>query len=56
MLRELSIRQGKGYMYVDGLEVDYNDSNQMMRIKEAPEEVVSEVSNDYAVYYFAKAE
>lgn len=56
MLRELNIRQGKGYMYVDGLEVDYNDGNQMMRIKEAPEEVVSEVSNDYAVYYFAKAE
>ena len=33
LLDELSIRQAKGYMYVDSLLVDYNDSNKMMRIK-----------------------
>ena len=39
MLEELNIKQAKGYMYVDAVEVDYNDSNKMMRIKRNPEQV-----------------
>lgn len=56
MLRELSIRQAKGYMYVDSLEVDYNDSNKMMRIKRHPEQIEPEAQSDYAVYFEAKGE
>jgi hypothetical protein len=33
MISELNIRQAKGYMYVDSVLVDYNDSHKMMRIK-----------------------
>jgi len=33
MVEELNIRQAKGYMYVDNVLVDYNDSHKMMRIK-----------------------
>lgn len=54
MLLDLSIRQAKGYMYVDSIEVDYNDSNKMMRIKRSPDEVNSESQNEYAVYFDAK--
>lgn len=54
MLEELAIRQGKGYMYVDSVEVDYNDSNKMMRIKRSPEDVKSQPQSDYAVYFEAK--
>lgn len=53
MVRELSIRQAKGYMYVDNIEVDYNDSNKMMRIKRSPDEVNSQPTTDYAVYFEA---
>lgn len=54
MVRELAIRQAKGYMYVDSVEVDYNDSNKMMRIKRSPDEVNSTPTSDYAVYFEAK--
>ena len=54
MIRNLSIRQAKGYMYVDSLEVDYNDSNKMMRIKRNPDEVSSQPNGNYAVYFEAK--
>jgi len=54
MIEELSIKQAKGYMYVDSIEVDYNDSNKMMRIKRSPEQAKSEPANDYAVYFYAK--
>ncbi|MDD3002038.1 MAG: type I-Fv CRISPR-associated protein Cas7fv [Candidatus Riflebacteria bacterium] len=48
----LSIKQAKGYMYVEKLEVDYNDSNIMMRIKRQPEDVCPEKGNKkYAVYF-----
>lgn len=52
-LRNLSIKQAKGYMYVDEVEVDYNDSNKMMRIKRHPEQSNFEPQNDYAVYFAA---
>ncbi len=54
MLLDLSIRQAKGYMYVDSIEVDYNDSNKMMRIKRNPDEANNESQGEYAVYFDAK--
>ena len=54
MIAELSIKQAKGYMYVDEIEVDYNDSNKMMRIKRSPEQANSEPNSDYAVYFYVK--
>lgn len=54
MIENLSIRQAKGYMYVDSIEVDYNDSNKMMRIKRSPQDVEPQPQSDYAVYFEAK--
>lgn len=55
MIENLSIRQAKGYMYVDEIEVDYNDSNKMMRIKRHPEQANAQKPDvDYAVYFEAK--
>ena len=55
MISDLSIRQAKGYMYVDSVEIDYNDSNKMMRIKRSPEQAEAEKANrPYAVYFEAK--
>lgn len=54
MLRNLSIRQAKGYMYVDDLTVDFNDSHQMMRIKRTPDQIVSQPQGQFATYFEAK--
>lgn len=54
MIENLVIRQAKGYMYVDSIEVDYNDSNKMMRIKRNPSEINSQPQADYAIYFEAK--
>lgn len=54
MLNELSIRQAKSYMYVDGITVDYNDSTQMMRIKKDESSISSEPKTNYAHYFYAK--
>lgn len=54
MLRELSIKQAKGYMYVEEVEVDYNNSNKMMRIKRSPEQANTEPQTDYAIYFEAQ--
>ena len=54
LLDELSIRQAKGYMYVDSLLVDYNDSNKMMRIKRNENEISEEAKSQSAVYFYAK--
>lgn len=54
MLEGLNIKQAKGYMYVDAIEVDYNDSNKMMRIKRNPEQVSPEPQADYAMYFYTK--
>lgn len=53
-LSELSIRQAKGYMYVDEVTVDYNDSNKMMRIKRDESEIVGEPQGKFAKYFYAK--
>ncbi|WP_351122274.1 type I-Fv CRISPR-associated protein Cas7fv [Shewanella sp. T24-MNA-CIBAN-0130] len=53
-IADLSIRQAKGYMYVDELTVDYNDSHKMMRIKRDESETVTEAHSQYAQYFYAK--
>ncbi len=50
----LSIRQAKGYMYVDEITVDYNDSHKMMRIKRDESEIVIEPQTQFAQYFYAK--
>jgi hypothetical protein len=54
MISELSIRQAKGYMYVDSVLVDYNDSHKMMRIKRAEGSISEQSESDYAIYFYAK--
>ncbi len=54
MIQDLNINQAKGYMYVDTLEVDYNDSNKMMRIKRDKNSIASEPKTSYASYFYAK--
>lgn len=54
MISELSIRQAKGYMYVEDVLVDYNDSHKMMRIKRDPNQISETSDNSYAVYFYAK--
>lgn len=53
LIRNLTIRQAKSYMYVDYLELDYNNSNQMMRIKRAPEQISITPPEPYAKYFAA---
>ena len=56
MMEELNIKQAKGYMYVDEIEVDYNDSNKMMRLKrpQTASQANPTANTDYAVYFYAK--
>lgn len=57
LLRGLQIRQAKGYMYVDELEVDYNSGSigkDMMRIKHTPSSIQSKKQERYAVYFEGK--
>ena len=54
MVAELSIKQAKGYMYVDSVLVDYNDSHKMMRIKRAESDISEMPNAEYATYFYAK--
>lgn len=54
MIRNLSIRQAKAYMYVDELVADYNNSSQMMRIKRTPDQIMSQPQGHFATYFEAK--
>lgn len=54
MFRNLSIRQAKSYMYVDELVVDYNNSNQMMRIKRMPDQIAPQPRDYFSTYFEAK--
>jgi hypothetical protein len=55
MIKNLSIRQAKGYMYVDELEVDYNNSNKMMRFKNTKADSTNpKKDEDFSVYFYAK--
>tara|TARA_Y100000034_G_scaffold86658_1_gene103902 strand:- start:303 stop:1274 length:972 start_codon:yes stop_codon:yes gene_type:complete len=51
MIEELSIKQAKGWMSVDNIELDYNDSNKMMRIIKSPDEVNEHCEEEFAIYY-----
>jgi hypothetical protein len=56
LIKHLSIRQAKGYMYVDEVLVDYNDSHvakDMFRIKTSYELGINPEKRDlpYAIYY-----
>lgn len=51
LISDLSIKQAKGWMSVDSVNVDYNNSSTMMRIAKDPENVNSELTEDFAVYY-----
>ncbi|EJL6399855.1 hypothetical protein BOO30_13670 [Vibrio navarrensis] len=53
-LANLSIRQAKGYMYVDEITVDYNDSHKMMRIKRNESEISEQPNGNFAIYFYAK--
>lgn len=53
-IESLVIRQAKSYMYVDSVEVDYNDSNKMMRIKRDESECATQPEEKFAVYFDAK--
>jgi len=54
-LRNLNIRQAKGYMYVDSVEVDYNDGaggKDMLRIKTNPSAIRNHKgATEYAKYF-----
>jgi hypothetical protein len=54
MISELTIKQAKGYMYVDRILVDYNDSHKMMRIKRSEGDISEVPESDYAIYFYAK--
>jgi hypothetical protein len=55
MIKNLSIRQAKGYMYVDELEVDYNSSNKMMRFKNTKADSINpNKDKDFATYFYTK--
>ncbi len=55
MVKNLSIRQSKSYMYVDSVEVDYNNSNKMMRIKRQPGEISIRPEDKFAIYFEPKS-
>lgn len=54
MIKHLSIRQAKSYVYVDDIVVDYNKSNKMMRIKRTPDQIAPKPEGDFAIYFEAK--
>jgi len=54
LVKNLSIRQAKGYMYVNDITIDYNDSHKMMRIKRDESEIVTAPESQYAQYFYAK--
>jgi hypothetical protein len=50
-LTTLHIRQGRGWLAVDKVVVDYNDSNVPMRIKKDIHSISEEQNSKFAVYY-----
>jgi hypothetical protein len=54
LIRDLSIRQAKSYMYVDNVVVDYNDSNRMMRIKHEENSISEVTESEFSTYFYQK--
>lgn len=53
-IKNLFIKQGKGYMMVDELKIDYNDTNRTMRIKKDEGCITPTPTDEYAIYYVAE--
>ena len=54
MIKNLSIKQAKGYMFVESVEVDYNNftkAKDMFRIKTLANDVVPSKIESYAIYF-----
>lgn len=54
MIKKLGFTQSKGYMYVDSVEIDYNNFSQprdMFRIKNNQNEIQINKNDNYAIYY-----
>lgn len=54
IVRNLFIKQGKGYMQVEELKIDYNESNRPLRIKKDENSINEAPTCDYAIYYDAE--
>ena len=54
LIRDLSIRQAKSYIYVDNVVVDYNDSNRMMRIKHEENSISEVQESEFSTYFYQK--
>lgn len=50
MFKDLSINQGGGWLKIDDVTVDYNNSKNLMRIKNN-HEINSEMNDEFAIYY-----
>ena len=50
-LQSLFIKQSKGYLYVDEIEVDFNASDKPMRIKKGGFDIASEKDGSFATYF-----
>lgn len=53
-IKNLVIRQAKGYMYTTSVVVDYNDSGRMMRIKQDEGSICEEKLSEFATYFAQK--
>ncbi len=51
MIENLSINQAKGWVTVESIKKDYNNSSKMMRIVTSPQNVEEEKTSEYAIYY-----
>lgn len=52
-IKNLVIRQAKGYMYVDEVITDFNESHKMMRIKSDLTSINEKMTSNFAVYFFS---
>jgi len=53
-IKTLSFRQAKGYVNVNSVTVDYNDSHKIMRIKHDEGSINEHPSSDFATYFYQK--
>jgi len=56
LIENLSIKQAKGWLQVESLELDYNNSSKMFRLEKNKMEVLEDLEDDFAVYYVKKGE
>lgn len=56
MIENLSITQAKGFLQVDSIEVDYNDSKKMFRLDNDSINISNYKHTDFAIYYKKEGE